>query len=104
MDTYIGTIMPVAFDFAPQGWALCAGQSMSIAHNADLYSLIGSTYGGDGISTFSLPDLRCLATEATSSPGISGGTSQVNAKKSSGQPFSDLSYIIRVEGLFPAEL
>jgi microcystin-dependent protein len=58
METYLGTIMPVAFNFAPRGWALCQGQIMSIAQNTALFSLLGTTYGGNGQTTFALPDLR----------------------------------------------
>lgn len=58
MEAYIGTILPVAFNFAPQGWALCQGQLMSIAQNSALFALLGTTYGGDGQTTFGLPDLR----------------------------------------------
>lgn len=50
--------MPIGFNFAPRGWALCNGQLLSIAQNTALFSLLGTTYGGDGISTFALPDLR----------------------------------------------
>jgi len=45
-------------NFAPRNWALCNGQLMSIAQNTALFSLLGTTYGGDGITTFALPDLR----------------------------------------------
>ena len=48
----------VGFNFAPQGWALCNGQILSIAQNQALFSLLGTTYGGDGVTTFALPDLR----------------------------------------------
>ena len=48
----------VGFNFAPQGWAFCDGSVMSIAQNDALFNLIGTTYGGDGQSTFNLPDLR----------------------------------------------
>lgn len=58
MDPYIGEIRAVAFPFAPRGWALCQGQTLPIAQNAALYSLLGTTYGGDGRTTFNLPDLR----------------------------------------------
>src|SRR5262249_48761306 len=44
--------------FAPQGWALCQGQTLSIAQNQALFALLGTTYGGDGVMTFQLPDLR----------------------------------------------
>ena len=55
---YIGEIRMFAGNFAPQGWALCQGQILAISENDTLFSLIGTTYGGDGISTFALPDLR----------------------------------------------
>jgi microcystin-dependent protein len=55
---YIGQITLVAFNFAPQGWAVCDGSLLSIAQNAALFDLLGTTYGGDGQSTFALPDLR----------------------------------------------
>jgi microcystin-dependent protein len=47
-----------SFNFAPKGWALCNGQALPINQNQALFSLMGTTYGGDGISTFHLPDLR----------------------------------------------
>ena len=55
---YVGEIRWVAFNFAPQGWALCDGQLLPIAQNETLFTLIGTTYGGDGQTTFALPDLR----------------------------------------------
>lgn len=58
MDYYLGQIGIYGFNFAPQGWALCAGSVLPISQNTALYSLIGWTYGGDGATTFALPDLR----------------------------------------------
>lgn len=55
---FIGEIMTVAFSFAPRNWAFCAGQQISIAQNSALFSLIGTAYGGNGQTTFALPDLR----------------------------------------------
>jgi microcystin-dependent protein len=55
---YVGQIIMFAGDFAPAGWALCQGQVLSIAENQALFNLIGTTYGGDGESTFALPDMR----------------------------------------------
>ena len=55
---YIGEIRLFAGNFAPAGWAFCAGQSMPISENDALFTLIGTTYGGDGQETFRLPDLR----------------------------------------------
>lgn len=57
-DPFIGEISLVAFSYAPDGWALCDGRLLSVSQYGALYSLIGATYGGDGVSTFALPDLR----------------------------------------------
>ena len=57
-DPYLGEIRAVGFNFAPLGWALCHGQLMPIAQNTALFSLLGTSYGGDGRVTFGLPDLR----------------------------------------------
>jgi microcystin-dependent protein len=58
MEPYIGEIMMWAGNYAPEGWAYCDGQALSIAQNSPLYALIGTTYGGDGTTRFNLPDLR----------------------------------------------
>lgn len=58
MEPFIGQIQPLGFYFAPLGWATCDGQLMSIAQYTALFSLLGTTYGGDGMTTFALPDLR----------------------------------------------
>jgi microcystin-dependent protein len=55
---FVGEIRLAGFNFAPEGWAFCAGQLMSIAENPALFQLLGTTYGGDGQTTFGLPDLR----------------------------------------------
>jgi len=57
-DPYIGQIEVFAFDFAPKGWALCDRRLMLISQNQALFSVIGTTFGGDGIKNFALPDLR----------------------------------------------
>ncbi|MBA4175048.1 MAG: phage tail protein [Leptothrix sp. (in: Bacteria)] len=57
-EPFIGEIRPFGFNFAPVGWAQCDGQLLSIAQYSALFSLLGTTYGGDGQSTFGLPDLR----------------------------------------------
>lgn len=54
----VGVIVPWAGSYAPQNWAFCTGQLVNIADNQVLFSLIGTTYGGDGVTTFALPDLR----------------------------------------------
>jgi microcystin-dependent protein len=55
---YVGEIRMFAGNFAPVGWMLCQGQSLPIAGNETLFNLIGTTYGGDGVNTFNLPDLQ----------------------------------------------
>ena len=58
MDEYIGIIKLFAGNFEPRGWAFCNGQILSIAQNTALFSILGTTYGGNGQTTFALPDLR----------------------------------------------
>lgn len=55
---YLGEIRLFPYNFAPRGWTECAGQLLDIAMNDALYALIGTTYGGDGVTTFGMPDLR----------------------------------------------
>jgi microcystin-dependent protein len=58
MDPYLGDIRIFAGNFAPVGWVLCDGRLLSISENDALFALVGTTYGGDGINTFAVPDLR----------------------------------------------
>jgi len=55
---FLGMIIIVPYNFSPRGWAFCNGQILSIAQNTALFSLLGTTYGGNGQTTFALPDLR----------------------------------------------
>ncbi len=72
MEPFIGQIQPFGFNFAPRGWALCDGQLLSIASHSALFSLLGTTYGGDGRTTFGLPDLRGRAAlHMGTGPGLS---------------------------------
>lgn len=57
-DPYVGDLMLVGFNFCPRGWTPAAGQLLPISSNTALFSLYGTIYGGDGRSTFGLPDLR----------------------------------------------
>lgn len=71
MDPIMGSLMIFGGNFAPRGWALCDGSLQSIAENTALFSIIGTTYGGDGVTTFALPDLRgrnCIS--AGQGPGL----------------------------------
>lgn len=58
MNPYLGEIRIMAFQFAPKGWALCDGQLLSIQSNTALFSILGTTYGGNGTTTFALPNLQ----------------------------------------------
>lgn len=58
MQPFLGEIRMFAGNFAPRGWAICAGQLIPISQNSALFSLLGTMYGGDGRTTFKLPDLR----------------------------------------------
>jgi hypothetical protein len=58
MENYIGQIQTFPYNFNPKGWAECAGQLLPIQQYTALFSLLGTTYGGDGIHNFALPDLR----------------------------------------------
>ena len=71
-EPFVGEIRMFAGSFAPAGWAFCAGQLMPISQNETLFNLIGTTYGGDGQSTFALPDLQGrVPLHAGQGPGIS---------------------------------
>ena len=58
VETFLGEIRMFAGNFAPTGWAFCQGQLLPIAQNQALFALLGTTYGGNGTTTFALPDLR----------------------------------------------
>ena len=84
-DPFVGQIQLFAFNFAPVGWALCAGQLLPISQNTALFSLLGTYYGGDGRSNFALPNLQgSIALSMGEGPGLSqyalgevGGETQV---------------------------
>lgn len=71
-DPFVGQISMFAGNFAPRGWAFCNGQLLSIAQNTALFSILGTTYGGDGHTTFALPNLQGRApVHQGQSPGTS---------------------------------
>jgi microcystin-dependent protein len=80
-DPFVAEIRPFAFNFAPTGWAQCNGQLLPISQNTALFSLLGTFYGGDGKSTFALPDLQG---SAPMHQGQSGGTSDRTLGEMSG--------------------
>ncbi len=84
MEPLIGMVLPMAFNFAPRGWSSCEGQLIAIQSNTALFSLLGTMYGGNGTTTFGLPDLRGRAIVGQGS--MPGGhvytTGQVGGAKS----------------------
>lgn len=81
-DPFVGEIKMFAGNFAPQGWAFCDGQLLAVSQNAALFSLLGTIYGGDGRTTFALPDLRGrVPIHQGSGPGLS--TRQLGSKSGS---------------------
>lgn len=72
IEPYIGQMMQTGFNFCPRGWALTSGQLLAISQNTALFSLLGTTYGGNGQTTFALPDLRGrVAVHQGQGPGLS---------------------------------
>lgn len=70
-EPFVGEIRMFAGNFAPRGWALCNGQLLAITQNDALFSLFGTTYGGDGRTTFGLPDMRGrMPVHAGNGPGL----------------------------------
>lgn len=74
-ECYVGEIRLISFHYAPRGWALCNGQTLPINQNQALFSLLGTRFGGDGVTNFRLPDLRGRAPlhAAGNPPGEMGG-------------------------------
>ncbi len=71
MEPFIGQVMMFGGNFAPRGWAYCEGQLLAISSNSVLFSILGTIYGGDGRSTFALPDLRGrVAIQHGNGPGL----------------------------------
>lgn len=86
-DAFVAEIRMFPFNFAPQGWATCDGQLLPIAQNTALFSLLGTTYGGDGKSTFALPDLNG---RAPIQPGQGTGLSNYELGQAGGSATASL--------------
>jgi len=92
-DPFFGEIQIYAFDFAPRGWAMCNGQLLPINQNQALFSLLGTNFGGNGQTTFALPDLRgrvAVSSPSFSSVGLAAGemshTLTINELPAHGHP------------------
>lgn len=130
-EPFIGEIRLFAGNFAPQGWALCQGQLLPIQQNTALFSILGTTYGGNGSTNFALPDLRDRAPvhhgqgtgldnlELGETPGTghtAAVVTSVNPARGTGTgststphnvypvqqlPTLTMNYIIALQGIFP---
>lgn len=87
MEPFIGMITMFAGNFAPRGWALCQGQILSIAQNTALFSILGTTYGGNGQTTFGLPNLSGRVPTGT---GLGVGLPFVTLGEMAGTPTNTL--------------
>ena len=113
MDPFISEIRIVATSFAPKGWEFCNGQLLRIAQNQALFSLLGTMYGGDGRTTFALPDLRSRvpvhagqgdglpAVELGETGGAVSQTAEERTPYNAG-PYIGVNYIIAMQGIYPS--
>lgn len=107
MDPILGSIMLFAGNFAPKGWMFCNGQLLPIAQNSALFSILGTTYGGDGRVTFALPN---LCGRAPVGIGQAPGLPRVDLAEpgllathgSATRGTLGMNYCIAVEGIYPS--
>jgi microcystin-dependent protein len=104
MDPFIGQIIMFGGNFAPRGWAFCSGQLLPIAQNTALFSILGTIYGGDGRTTFALPELRGRAAiHAGNGPGLTSralgqrGGSETNTLTTNNLPSHNHNPQLRAE-------
>ncbi len=106
-DAMIAEVKLFAGNFAPRGWAFCEGQILPISQNTALFSILGTTYGGDGRTTFALPDLRGrVPVGAGTGPGLA--PVKLGQKATTGESGKEalsslgMHYIIALQGIFPS--
>ncbi|EDP95988.1 tail fiber protein [Kordia algicida OT-1] len=90
MDPFIGEIVMFGGNFAPRGWAFCQGQLLAISSHSALFSILGTTYGGDGRTTFALPDLRG---RTAIQPGTGPGLSNIKLGQRGGAEYHTLNVL-----------
>lgn len=114
-EPLLGEIILFAGNFAPRGWAFCDGQLLAVSNYSALFSLLGTTYGGDGRTTFALPDLRGrVPVHAGRGPGLpnmnqgqKGGAEEVKLRAGDEKgvqttPYLGVRYIIAIQGVYPS--
>lgn len=108
-EPFLAEIRLFPYNFAPRGWAFCQGQLLAISQNTALFSLLGTTYGGNGITTFALPDLRSrVPIHVGQGPGLSpydlgqvGGTETVTLNTSQLAPHPHPANCLNANGNQP---
>lgn len=110
-EAMLGEVRLFAGNFAPRGWALCQGQLLPISKNTALFSLLGTMYGGDGRTTFALPDLRHRVPVGTGRnekdevlyPGTQDdGDTVSKGEDHKTQSTLGMNYIICMQGIYPS--
>lgn len=103
MDQTVGEIRMFAGNFAPAGWAFCNGALLAISENEALYTIIGTTYGGDGQTTFALPDLRGRAPVHQGAGLVLGQQAAPSAGDQQSPAWLGINFIIALEGVYPSQ-
>jgi len=101
MDPFISEIRLFTYADVPDGWLPCDGRMMPIAQYTSLYSLLGTTYGGDGRTTFALPDLRGRIPAGADGNLPAGRAFAFLASDSTAQPALALNFCISYKGIYP---
>lgn len=103
MNQTVGEIRMFAGDFAPSGWAFCDGYLLPISEYEALFTIIGTTYGGDGQTTFALPDLRGRAPVHQGAGLVLGQQAAPSAGDQQSPAYLGINFIIALEGVYPAQ-
>lgn len=101
-DPFIGEIMMTAANYCPRGWAEANGQLLEISSNTALFSLLGTTYGGDGRTTFALPDMRSRFPSHTGGDLRQGSASVVAGDEGGTLGVTVLRFCIALQGIYPS--
>src|SRR5512141_3138746 len=99
---FLSEIKIISWNFPPKGWAFCNGQLLPINQNQALFSILGTTYGGDGRTNFALPDLRGRAPVDASATTPQGATSRYGAgQPAAGPGYLAVNFCIALLGSYP---
>lgn len=102
MDPILGQIMIFAGSVVPRGWAVCNGQLLPIAQNEALFSLLGTSYGGDGVTNFALPNLNGNIPVGMGPNRRLGSSEPLDGTEGGAQQYQTvaLNYMIAIEGIY----